>query len=129
MNIRAGLSGASGYALVALSLTACTAPSITADAPKSVAGQALAPYELHEECLRLVPGDRIDYTFDSTEPVAFNIHFHAGNAVVMPVVRENTRADAGIFAPPIGEHYCLMWEAGPAGALIDYRIRLRRMGD
>ena len=109
----------------AVPLCACTAALITADAPKKVVGHPLPPYELHEECVELKPGDRLEYRFESTEPVDFNIHFHEGNAVAMPVVREKSRADAGVYAPRVAHHYCLMWEAGAAGAAIDYQIRLR----
>lgn len=111
--------------VVALPLCACTSAPVTADAPKTVSGHPLPPYEWLEECLQLVPGDRVEFTFESTEPVDFNIHYHAGSAVVMPIVREKTRADAGVYAPSIAEGYCLMWEAGAAGASIDYRIRLK----
>ena len=55
----------------------------------------------------------------------FNLHYHEGNAVVMPVVREQSREDAGVYAAQIAQDYCLMWEAGPAGATIDYRIRVK----
>jgi len=108
-----------------LALWGCTAPLVTADSPKIVNGYEIRPNEWHEECLRLKPGDRVDYTFESTEPVEFNIHFHEGAAVVMPVVRENSRGDAGVFAPPLAHDYCLMWQAGGTGALIDYRVRLK----
>jgi hypothetical protein len=111
--------------LGAIALCACTPALIMADAPKKVVGHLLPPYELHEECVELKPGDRLEYTFESTEPVDFNIHYHDGNAVVMPVVREKSRADAGVYAPPVAHHYCLMWEAGAAGAAIDYQVRLR----
>jgi hypothetical protein len=57
--------------------------------------------------------------------VDFNIHYHEGNAVVMPVVREQSLEDAGIYSVRIAQDYCLMWEAGGAGAVIDYRIRVR----
>ena len=114
--------------LGALSLSACATATLTQDTPKTVVGHALPPLAVHEECVRLAPGDRVDYSFDSSEPVAFNIHYHEGKAVVMPVSREASRADAGVFAPALAQHYCLRWEAGPAGALIDYRIRLRRAG-
>jgi hypothetical protein len=40
-------------------------------------------------------------------------------------VRERTRDDSGVFAPRIAQDYCLTWEAGPAGASLDYRFRLR----
>jgi len=108
-----------------LALWGCTAPLVTAEAPKVVSGYEIRSNEFHEECLRLKPGDRVEYTFESTEPVEFNIHFHDGAAVVMPVVRENSRGDGGVFAPPLAHDYCLMWQAGAAGALIDYRVRLR----
>lgn len=106
-------------------LAACTA-TLTTDAPKVVSNHPLPPFQTHQVCLRLAPGERLDYTFDSTEPVAFGIHYHDGNAVVMPIARERTRADAGVFAPAVAQNYCLTWEAGPAGAVIDYRIRVRR---
>lgn len=113
---------------VAVLLSGCVTATITADAPKVVTAHVLAPRALHEECVRLAPGDRADYTFESTEPVAFNIHYHEGNAVVMPISRDATRADAGVFLPSLAQDYCLMWEAGPAGARIDYRMWLRRAG-
>lgn len=115
-------------ALIALSLAACTAATVASDASKIVAGQSLSPYELHEECVRLEVGDRLDYVFETNEPVAFHIRYRDGNAVLMPVTRENARGDAGIFAPMVAQNYCVAWEAGPAGALIDYRIGVRRAG-
>jgi hypothetical protein len=108
-----------------LALAACTAPLITADAPKSAERHPIAPYEWHEECAQLEEGDRLEYSFESNEPVDFNIHYHEGSAVVMPIVRDKTTADAGIYVARIAQGYCLMWEAGAAGALLDYRVRLR----
>ena len=78
--------------------------------------------------MHLDAGDRVEYSFESTEPVDFNIHYHEGNAVVMPIAREKTRADAGVFASPTRQDYCLMWEAGAAGALLDFMVRVRLAG-
>ena len=89
-------SRAGGTALAAaFSLCACVASPISADAPKTVRGHWLPPYGVHEECLRLEPGDRAEFAFESTEPVDFNFHYHDGQAVVMPLVREKSRGDAG----------------------------------
>jgi hypothetical protein len=41
----------------------------------------------------------------------------------MPISRDDTRADSGIYAPLRAQEYCLMWEAGREGALLDYRVR------
>jgi len=111
--------------LAALPLCACATSVVTTDSPKSVRAHPIAPYDWHEECLRVEAGERIEFTFESTEPVDFNIHYHEGNAIVMPIVRDKTRADAGVFASPAAQDYCLMWEAGAASALLDYRVRLR----
>jgi hypothetical protein len=112
-----------------VALAACAAQQVVGpDQPKEVRDQPLTPYAIHEECVRMAAGDRIDYEFGATEPVDFNIHYHDANAVVAPVVREKSTADSGIFVPRIGQQYCLMWEAGPAGALLDYRVRLRTTG-
>ncbi|HET7031764.1 MAG TPA: hypothetical protein VFJ48_01470 [Casimicrobiaceae bacterium] len=111
----------------ALSLCACATP-ITADSPKTVRAQPIAPYEWHEECVHLRVGDRVEFAFEATEPVDFNVHYHEGKTVIMPITRDKTRADAGVFVSPAEQDYCLMWEAGAAGALLDYRVRLRAQG-
>jgi hypothetical protein len=111
-----------------LPLCACTTPLITADTPKSVHGWWIAPYEWLDECMHLAEGDRVEFAFESSEPVDFNVHYHEGKLVVMPLVHDKTRADAGVFAALQAEDYCLTWEAGGAGALLDYRIRLRPAG-
>ena len=88
----------------------------------------IAAGKLVEVCGKLSAGNKIRWDFEVSTPVDFNVHYHEGKAVVMPIVRDKTRADAGVFAPPAAQDYCLMWEAGAAGALIDYRVRLRAAG-
>jgi hypothetical protein len=111
--------------VAALTFCACTAPGITADAPKTVLAHPLPSYQIHEECATLEPGDRVEYAFESDVPVAFNLHYREGNAIVMPVVRDGLHEDAGFYVARIAHDYCLRWEAGPVGARIDYRIRVR----
>ncbi len=110
---------------VALAVLAGCAAQIKPGEPKSVVALAIHPYETHAQCARLVPDDRLDYSFEATEPVSFDIRYREGSAVVAPIARESTRADAGVFIAQIARDYCLFWEAGAAGALLDYRIRLR----
>ena len=111
--------------LAALLLAGCAAaPADRAD-PKAVRDHAMKAYAVHEECLRIAVGERLEYYFMSTQPVDFNLHYHEGRAVAMPVVRERSREDSGVFVANVAQDYCLMWEAGPAGAVLDYRFRLR----
>jgi hypothetical protein len=117
-----------GTALLAgLFLAACASDlRLALDQPKVVRGEDIAAYAMHEQCMHIAIGDRLHYDFTANEPVDFNIHYHEGRAVIAPVVRDKTQQDSGVFAPVITQDYCLMWEAGPAGALLDYRISLRR---
>ena len=94
-------------------------------APKAMSGVGLAPYAIIEECVALEPGERIAYRFESRRPVAFNIHFHEDNAVIMPVSSDRTTSESGDFAADRKELYCLMWEAGAEGSVLDYRVSPR----
>jgi len=47
---------------------------------------------------------------------------------VIPLSREHVQEFAGVFASTATRPYCLVWEAGPQGAILDYRFRLRRPG-
>jgi hypothetical protein len=112
----------------ACALAGCATERMVPGEPLVVTGQGLPPYHIHEECVRLVPGDRLEFRFEATAPLDFAIYYRDGRAVVMPWVRDKVLEDAGVFTPRTGEAYCLMWEAGPVGTLLDYRIRLRPAG-
>ncbi len=112
-------------AAIAVLGSGCTSAPLQPGEAKIVREEPLAPYDAREECLRLVVGDRLDYEWTATRPVSFNIYYREGNAVLAPIVRERVTADLGVFVPPMPQDYCLQWEAGPGGALLDYRIRLR----
>ena len=65
--------------------------------------------KLNEECFALAEGERIEYRFESTAAVDFNLHTHRGREVVTPVDVKRTRAQSGTFASPRAEEYCLTW--------------------
>ena len=111
--------------LAALLMCACATPSdpYQLEGPRTGAGVEVAPYALREECFRLDAGERIDFYFTSTAPLAFNIHYHEGNAVVMPIERPHARSESGEFVADRKEIYCMMWEAGSEAALVDYGLR------
>ena len=109
--------------LLALTALGCAAATYRLDAPKTISGVELAPYAIHEECVELRAGERIDYFFTAKAPVNFNIHFHDANAVVMPISSEHTMRESGDFTADRQHIYCLMWEAGAQGSVLDYRVR------
>ena len=113
--------------LFATPLAACAAsPRIVPGKWLEVTAHALRPYDVHEECTKLAAGDVLHYRFTTKAPVAFNIHYHEGKAVVQPVTRDNVTRDEGQFKASVPQEYCLMWEAGAAGTPLDYGVRLMR---
>ena len=77
---------------------------------------------------RWSPASASRYRFTSSAPVAFNVHFHDSNAIVMPITRDQVTEDSDDFTADRKQTYCLMWEAGAEGALIDYRARQNAPG-
>lgn len=122
---RPGAAGR-GYCALVLAVSACASESLQPGTPRDVTGKAIAPYESHEECAKMVPGDRIDYRFEAQRPVAFNIHYHEGKVLVIPVSVDSTTQESGTFRPLVPQDYCLMWEAGREGAILDYGVALIR---
>jgi hypothetical protein len=112
-----------------LAVAGCAGRDIAPGVPKVVHGLPIGPFAMHEECLAAVDGDRIDFTFGSSEPLRFALRYREGGASVFPVEHDATRAHAGVFAVRLARRYCLTWEAGTAGAVVDYRVRLRTAGD
>jgi hypothetical protein len=110
--------------LAALALGGCADAPIVADTPRIVTGQRIAPWEKHEDCANAAEGDRIDFRFNTTEPVDFDLYYREGPAVIIPLSRKRVSADSGIFAVQIPARYCLAWQAGAAGTFVDYYITL-----
>jgi hypothetical protein len=109
----------------ALALLACAGAPIEPGVPRVVDRVVLSPYASHEDCVRVQAGDRLDWRYESTPPLAFDIHYREGNAVLAPIVRDNSSGDSGTYEARLGEDYCLGFEAGAAGATVSYRIEIR----
>jgi hypothetical protein len=114
-------------AMASIFLAGCASTdTIVADEPRAATAFAIAPYEFHEECATVAPGDRLDYQFEAQAPVNFQIYYKEGIAFISTVSRDDVRDGAGIFNVPAARRYCVRWDAGQQGALVDFRIRLMR---
>ena len=112
-----------GVCCAALLLGACASVD-----PDHAQGQRvpIAPFAAHETCRHLEPGDRWSYRFSASSPVSFSIHYRAGPAVISPIERDDVREDAAVFPSALAEDYCMTWQAGRSGALLDYDARVIR---
>ena len=71
--------------------------------------------DVHELCLVLNRDQSLDYTFTATQPLAFNIHYHAGNEVFYPVAEHRAAVGEAVFVAESEQEYCLMWTNRTAG--------------
>jgi len=106
----------------------CAAPPLSPGEPRVVDRLEIAPYASQEECADLAAGARLDYRYHSSAPLDFDIRYRENQAVLSPIVRERSTGDSGIFEARIPARYCVHWQAGPAGAVIGYSVRVRANG-
>lgn len=120
------MSRIASTAIVAWTLAACTTPPLLPNLPVQVSAERVGPYDKREVCADTRIGDRVDYRFEASEPVMFSIGYREGGATLLPWNRGPTTTDSGIFPVLYAQRYCLMWQAGGAGAMLDYRVVVHR---
>ena len=112
-------------AFAAIALAGCAAPPIAAGIPVIVEQLVIAPYAMHEACVTMARGDKLDWRYASGAPLAFEIHYREDGAVLAPVVRDASSIDSGTFEAREPREYFAKWEAGASGAIVSYRLLLR----
>ena len=108
-------------------IAGCAPTTLLPNTPVTDTSERIAPYEFHEICADLVAGDRVDYRYDATEPVAFTIGYREDGATLLPWTRDYLKSDSGIFPVRYAQHYCLRWQGGPPGALLTYHVTVHRV--
>jgi hypothetical protein len=69
----------------------------------------LEPGKVAEYCGELSAHEKVQWQFDATSPLDFNIHFHTGGEVSMPAKADGVAASKGILDPASAQDYCWMW--------------------
>ncbi len=77
----------------------------------------IKPGGSYEECLELQPGQAFDYSFDASNFVNFNVHYHGLDKVHYPVNDKGIMMGKGTIDPSKhdfyvedNEFFCLMWD-------------------
>ena len=82
-------------------------PSVHAQPTKPV---VVKPGKMVEKCLTLEPPQKIEYRFESSAKLNFNLHYQKGEQVYYPVKLDRTNGESGLYEAKAREIYCLMWE-------------------
>ncbi len=81
----------------------------------------------HEDCMELTPMNVLQYSFTSSKPLSFNIHYHEEGNVTYAVSKENTTSESGTFSPEKKQYYCLMWTNPlPETARLSYTFKVEK---
>ena len=87
--------------------------------------ETIKPSGIHEDCMELVPGQILDYSFEASKPVDFNLHCHEDSGVSYEISKDRVTEDKGTFVCKKRQHYCLMWTnqgSEPVGLNYSYSI-------
>ena len=85
----------------------------------------VAPGKFAEACGKLSKGQSVAWSFQSREPLDFNIHYHEGKKVVFPAKQGSTASLEGELKVSVDHDYCWMWE-NKASAATTVTVKLRR---
>jgi len=69
----------------------------------------VAPGKFAEVCGKLSKDQVIAWSFKSSQPTTFNIHYHEGKAVFFPIKLDATSAAENKLTVPVDQSYCWMW--------------------
>ena len=64
---------------------------------------------MEEECVNLQPGQKLEYSFESTAELSFNIHFHEQGRPIYLQDEKATVYKKRVLIPPKKDEFCLMW--------------------
>ena len=78
----------------------------------------LHPKDKYEKCVQLQARQSLDYAFEATDSLVFNLHYHVGKEEFFPE-EQTTATLKGTFVAEESRIYCLMW--GNSG---DQQVRL-----
>lgn len=86
---------------------------------------SIAPGNFAEACGKLPKGAAVDWRYEGSVPLNFNVHFHQGNDVVFPARADAQASSSGTLKVEVDQHYCWMW-TNKAGETAVLRVVLQR---
>ena len=87
---------------------------------------AAPPGKLVEYCGDLEAGDKVDWHFEASAPLDFNIHHHVGDAVHFAAKQAGVATAKGELDAPSDQDYCWMW-TNKSNATVSLDVDLVRL--
>jgi hypothetical protein len=84
----------------------------------------LDPSGHHELCKKIRPDQKLAFSFESSGPLDFNVHYHRGKEVLYPVSEEKITTSKGYYSPEKEDIFCLMW-TNPQSEAVDLSFKYK----
>ena len=79
----------------------------------------------HEECLKLLQENEVVYSFESSHPLTFDIHYHDGTQIVDAFAKKTIAALEATLKPEIVQEYCMTWSNHqPQAVQLKYQFQI-----
>jgi hypothetical protein len=86
----------------------------------------IKPSGINEDCMELLSGQILEYSFEAPQPLNFNIHYHEDHDVIYGIKKDGVSGDKGTFRCEKKQYYCLMWTnpgPDPVDLIYSYSIK------
>ena len=85
----------------------------------------VAPGKFAEWCGKLPGGARVQWQFEASGALNFNVHFHEGKEVRFPAKLDATSKADGTLQAAVDQDYCWMW-TNKSAAPVTLKAQLRK---
>lgn len=90
-----------------------------------IAPATIKPGKIFEKCMSLNFNQKLEYQFDASAKVNFNLHYHKGDSIYYPVKVDRTKSETGVYESQARDEFCLMWEnKTSADVVLSYTYRI-----
>ena len=84
----------------------------------------------HEECLKLLQANEVVYSFEASDPLTFDIHYHDGNRIVDAFAKKTISDLKATLRPEIVQEYCMSWSNHqPKEVQLKYQFQIKENDD
>jgi putative copper export protein len=86
----------------------------------------LRPGVFVKRCHMLTPDETFSISFQASQPVRFNLHYHRAGRDHFAIAEHLAHAETHTFTPPARQIYCLMW-TNVSPQVVELSVQLMRM--
>ena len=84
----------------------------------------------HEECLKLLQENEVVYSFEASDPLTFDIHYHDGTKIVDAFAKTTISDLKDTLQPEIVQEYCMSWSNHqPKEVQLKYQFQIKENDD